>query len=81
MSEFREIGEYVRSLPWHMRLRIWWAGLWLKHDLRTGKLKITNHVICFDCLHPINPHDDDACVCINCGGRNRRLTANGATND
>ncbi len=29
--------------------------------------------ICYACEQRVIPEDDDACVCIECGGRNRRL--------
>ena len=36
-------------------------------------------ILCFDCGKPINPTDNDACVCIQCGGKNRRLEPLGVT--
>ena len=29
--------------------------------------------VCGDCLKPIHKHDDEAEICIDCGGRNRRI--------
>ncbi len=29
--------------------------------------------VCWDCKKPIHKYDDDAEVCIGCGGRNRRI--------
>lgn len=47
--------------------------IWIKKRLLCGTYRVPQHV-CYDCKNPINKSDDDAHICIQCGGRNKRLT-------
>lgn len=48
------------------------------HDSEHGYVTGCEHyppdiqVFCYDCHKPIRAEDDDAMVCVKCGGRNRR---------
>jgi len=44
---------------------------WWMQELRNKYLETA--LRCYQCGHPINGNDDDARICINCGGRNRRI--------
>ena len=67
------LDDYVKSLPWRFKVRLWFARRKMRKALRDG-WRPTVHACCCQCLHPIYEQDDDACVCTNCGGNNRRLS-------
>ena len=71
MFHMTSIDEFVRELPWTMRVRIWFKRFKVRKAIREG-WRPTVQTLCFDCLHPIVEADDEACVCVQCGGRNRR---------
>lgn len=69
-SKHRKFDELLDELPWHMRLRMWFIGFGVRRAIRNCRIK--SHHVCYQCLHPIH-WNDDADVCIDCGGMNRRL--------
>lgn len=69
VSEFNKIAAQINETAIE---KGWWKG-----DRNEGGMIMTTDVErlvmrCHDCKHPIHD-DDDARVCINCGGRNRRI--------
>lgn len=73
-SDYTSIEEHIRGLSWRQHARIWVARFQLRRALRRG-WKPTIHTLCPRCLHPIVEEDHEACVCIECGGRNTRLSS------
>lgn len=69
-SEHKDFDDMLKELPWWVRVRMWFLGFGIRRDIRKGR--IVSRDICRECWHPIE-WNDDAGVCIDCGGRNRRL--------
>lgn len=72
MSEWRTVDDLLRDLTLWERFRVWLAGFKVRRMLREKRYTIAT--LCWQCLRPIIESDDDACVCIQCGGRNRRAS-------
>lgn len=51
-----------------LELRIALVDTWARRNRHPG----TGGARCIDCNHPINAADDDARLCVDCGGFNRR---------
>jgi hypothetical protein len=74
---WKTLDEVMAEESWWFRFRVWLAGFRIRRKIRNGAIKITDSDACYECLAPIE-WNDDAGVCIQCGGRNRRLQLNPA---
>jgi hypothetical protein len=66
------IAEHIRKGGWRARWELFKARVRIKWMLWRG-WRPAVQTLCCQCIHPIHEEDDEACVCINCGGRNRRI--------